>query len=123
MTATTFVFAGKAVSASTASAGTHVVVSASTPLDVVDYNGDGTVEIGGECFDLEYENGRVVLTHPQWSLGGSGSTMSAARDAVLAEARELADAMKDDDPKSLSRQARRLQAFVLSVSGGHAARP
>ena len=75
------------------------------------------IEIYGEHFlvtDCGHEG--IVLSHPQWSLSGEGRSHFDAYRALLVEAAELADDLRQDDVKSLSTQARRLREFVLRIS-------
>ena len=77
---------------------------------------DQPVIIHGELFSAALESGLVVLVHPQWSLVGAGETVEEAREDLLHNARELATEMRDDDPSSLSEQAKLMRDFVLSIT-------
>lgn len=85
------------------------------PLRLVTYQLKPSLNIFGEEFFLEEADGQVFLTHPQWSLLGSGNNPPAAFASLITEARDLAKEMANDDPASLSNQARRLREFVLRV--------
>lgn len=74
------------------------------------------IEILGEMFSVHEEDGYFFVTHPQWSLMGAGRTVEEAQAGMLAEGRELAEEMANDDESSLSRQAVLLRTFVLGIS-------
>ena len=71
--------------------------------------------LSGERFLVNVAGGQVFLSHPQWSLIGTGDTMAAARENLLEEARQLAAVMIADDPATLSDEANRLRTYVLGV--------
>lgn len=74
-----------------------------------------SVDIGGERFQIDAEEGCVFLTHPQWSLVGAGRDFDAAHAALLAEARLIAEDLRDVPLAELSSEAQALRAFVLGL--------
>lgn len=74
------------------------------------------VAVYGERFSISEDAGCIILTHPKWSLLGSGRTQTEAYADLIAEARDLAAELRDDDVSSLSPQAQRLREFVLRIS-------
>ena len=77
--------------------------------------GRSVVVLNGEQFHIENDHGLVVLTHPQWSLVGIGSSLEAASAHLLSEARELAELMARDDIEMLSESAVAMREFAISV--------
>lgn len=71
------------------------------------------VDFHGEMFILGREGSEVWLRHPQWSLAGSGANLDEAKHSLAVEARDLSDLLRDDDPRELSAEARRLREYVL----------
>jgi hypothetical protein len=75
-----------------------------------------TVTVFGERFSVELVGNDVFLTHPQWSLLGVGPSIGAAKMNLLDEARDVAEAMDDDDDNTLSPEARKLKLFAQRVA-------
>lgn len=73
------------------------------------------VNVHGELFTVEHENGTVYLTHPQWSLVGMGPSVDAAQQDLVSEARELAQSMRRHPRRPLSAQARRMFQYVSGI--------
>ena len=73
------------------------------------------VEVHGERFAVEIDEGAVYLTHPRWSLVGSGTDLVSARQDLLDEARQLAGVMQHDDVRTLTPDAVRMREFVLRL--------
>lgn len=74
------------------------------------------IRIFQEPFHVEFaEEGLVYLTHPRWSIAGSGQDLETAYLDLLAEARELAEVMVDFDPASLDKSALSLRRWVLPL--------
>lgn len=48
-----------------------------------------TIEINGELFDIEIEEKTFVLTHPQWSIIGTGNTLYDAILDLINEAKTI----------------------------------
>ena len=69
----------------------------------------------GETFRVDSEDGEVVISHPQWSLGGRGHDLRAARQELCAEACELAHMMRNDRRDDLTEAAWLMREFALRV--------
>lgn len=68
--------------------------------------------IGPERFGVEFVEGRVVLEHPHWSLGGSGLTVAEARASLMREARDVYASLVDVAEDELSDEAMSMFQFV-----------
>lgn len=77
----------------------------------------GRLRIRHELFDIGFDDDMVYVTHPRWSLLGSGPTLRDAEIDLVREAAELAEVMADMEPSLLDRDARQLRAFVLQFLG------
>lgn len=74
------------------------------------------MDIFGEKFSVEEEEGWVYIVHPRWSLVGSGATLPDAIVALYAEAAELAEVMPTFDQETMSPEAKLLQEFVAQFA-------
>ena len=73
--------------------------------------------IAGETFlARRMDRGRVLITHPQWSLMGRGATLAQAEEDLRAEAGEVAKILGAKPPELLSKEATRLYRFALRIS-------
>ena len=75
-----------------------------------------TVDVYNEPFSIVEDGDEIFLTHPQWSLLGSGKTLSEAYADLISSARDMAHSLRNDDDASLSAQARLLKKFVLRIA-------
>lgn len=77
------------------------------------------IVIAGELFSGERDaDGLWWISHPEWSLLGQGSTLDEAESSLRTEARDLYEAgifPADADPRSTSRSAMRLGAFLARL--------
>jgi hypothetical protein len=60
------------------------------------------IEIYGELFNVETEDGHVYVTHPRWSLVGMGKTLFGAEMSLIAEAKIIYHSFCDAPPKQVS---------------------
>lgn len=74
------------------------------------------LNVFGERFTVEFEEGSVFLVHPQWSLVGVGPNRSSALANLIEEALELAECMRDDSLEQLSDSAIEMRDFVMRIS-------
>jgi len=87
----------------------------STAYGVYVANIPAALIIQGETFPVEVHDRRFFVTHPQWSLMGAGDSLPEAHNQLLIAARDLANAMADDDDAMLSAEAKRLRAFAMQM--------
>lgn len=73
-----------------------------------------SISVFGEEFEIEAAGGVIWLTHPRWSLVGSGRTLVAAQMDLLEEARELAEAVLGMDVKTMSPRSLALRDYLLT---------
>lgn len=78
---------------------------------------DVEVTVLGESFVLTVEEGVAYLSHPRWSLLGSGPTFADAEADLYHEAAELAEVMAEVNPADLDEAALDLREFVLAFFG------
>lgn len=71
--------------------------------------------IAGEPFEMHFDEGGVVLRHPQWSLRGEGTTLLEAEQNLLDFARSIAPAYVYHPHYKLTKRAQSLKDFLLKV--------
>lgn len=83
----------------------------------VHMSGMDTVIVEKELFYVrdDEELGKL-LVRPPWSLIGAGATVEEAKAHLMREARDLAVAMEQDDPKHLTREANRMREYVMRIA-------
>ncbi len=74
------------------------------------------VEIAGEVFRVEVDQGTVYLHHPRWSLMGAGDDMARAQADLMGEATDLLAAMSDMPASSMDDEARRLRDYLFRIA-------
>lgn len=75
-----------------------------------------TVEVGGEAFAVEVDEGTIYLSHPRWSLLGEGASLIEAEANLMEEARALLPVFLAKPITALSEDARALRDFLLRVA-------
>jgi len=79
-----------------------------------------TFQIAGVNFLLEFENGMYHLTHPVWSLSGSGHTLIEAEMNLRREASDIFDFYNESSLFSLSNDALKFRDYLMSITGRYA---
>lgn len=80
-------------------------------------NLSGRVVVRRETFFLEVEDDEIRLTHPRWSLMGSGASFLEAEKDLMREAAELAALWADKPASEMSREALRLRDYAMQFLG------
>lgn len=83
--------------------------------EAVPIEAHASLEIAGERFYLELEDGLVYLQHPTWSLLGYGETLEEAVSSLYTDARELAEVFLEFEISTLSYDAFRMRDFLHRV--------
>ena len=71
------------------------------------------MDLLGESFEVESDDGVVVIQHPRWSLIGSGTTVLEAEADLLSCAREVAPLYVGVPLDSLSIEALEFRDFLI----------
>ena len=73
--------------------------------------------IAGESFDVEQDDGDIVISHRLWSLAGRGKSLASAEADLFKEASELAEVFLPIPVEKLDWNASRLREFLLKIAG------
>jgi hypothetical protein len=73
------------------------------------------IEIRGEPFHVRRENGRVIISHDQWSLIGYGDTLVEAEQELFNCARRLSVSYLDRSLDEMTLEAVRMRNFIAEV--------
>lgn len=73
------------------------------------------IEIHGEPFQVQSEDGQVTLTHDHWSLMGSGDTLLEAQEDLYECARRLAPAYVHRTADQMTKEAARMRAYIAYI--------
>lgn len=110
--------------ASGASSGVDLTIpvrpTSSEPDDAVEHVQtlrSGRISILGEPFDVHIDDDEVLITHPRWSLMGSGATLGQAEQDLMYEAAALAEMWAEKRVEEMSDDARRLRDYALKFMG------
>lgn len=76
-----------------------------------------TITILDEVFDVAIDDGDFLITHSRWSLLGRGHDLTAARQQLCEEARDLAPIVRKWNDENSTRSAIAMKKFVLALSG------
>lgn len=71
--------------------------------------------IKGENFNLTREEGEFILTHPSWSLTGSGNNLIEAEINLLKKARIFLEGYSKISIAELSQEALQFRNFLFSI--------
>ena len=69
----------------------------------------------GQKFSVEEQNGEKILTHPKWSLTGSGMTLADAQRSLLDEANDIAVVYLKTPDADLTSEALQLKHFLAEL--------
>ncbi len=75
--------------------------------------------ICGEAFLVQRRASSVLLMHPCWPLMGSGSTLRAAEEDLVMQARELRSVLLDVPYDALNDQSRAVLDFQRRLARRH----
>ena len=75
-----------------------------------------------ETFSVTYSRDGAKIRHSRWSLSGAGRDLVEARQAMLDEACDLADILRNDTESSCTKDAWSLRSFALQIEAERLAR-
>lgn len=74
-----------------------------------------SIEINGVEFIINLEEGEFIITHPKWSLIGSGNTLYEATNDIFNEAKKILPNYIDTPLSNLTTEAIQFREFLLKL--------